>query len=439
MLRVRHIVAALSVISLALGFADTASAAIFKVLHSFCQESLCKDGYAPSAGLVRDAQGNLYGTTAGGGAIGQGEVFELSPNQGAWNFTILYSFCSKPNCADGGSPSTKLIIDTSGNLYGADNGMIGGSVFKLTPNDAHTKWKLKTLYVFCKNGGNCTDGTSPLGLSYAGSSSGLPYDGVSPLYGTTQLGGAHLGGTAFVLTPPASGKKAWTETILYDFCSQVNCLDGFTPSSGLTLDTSGNLFGTTSGGGAIGTGGTPEGVLYELSPDDDQWSESTLYNFCQQKNCQDGMAPGGTLIIDNNGFVWGEASGGKMTHNQYGGVVYSWKILENVMHTFCPAQHCTDGQSPSGGLMIDANNNVFGVTIGGQGSKTNGTIFEFADETAFSTLHAFCGNNPRCTEGEFPNGDLVRDDAGNLFGTTGSGGTNSHGNPGGTIFELVSD
>jgi hypothetical protein len=105
------------------------------------------------------------------------------------------------------------------------------------------------------------------------------------------------------------------------------------------------------------------------------------------------MAPNGTLIMDNNGFVWGEASGGKMTHNQYGGVVYNWKILENVMHTFCVAQHCTDGQNPSGGLMIDANSNVFSVTIGGQASNTNGTIFEFAGANAFSTLHAFCGNN----------------------------------------------
>jgi hypothetical protein len=205
------------------------------------------------------------------------------------------------------------------------------------------------------------------------------------------------------------------------------------------VDASGNLFGTTSDGGAIGTSGTPEGVLYELSPNGGQWSESTLYSFCRQKNCQDGMTPDGTLILDNSGFVWGEASGGTMTHNQFGGVVYSWKILENVMHTFCPAARCTDGQSPAGGLMIDANSNIFGVTTGGQASKANGTIFTFAGETTFSTLHAFCSDNPHCTKGEFPNGDLIRDDAGNLFGTTGSGGVNSHGNPGGTIFELVTD
>ena len=89
--------------------------------------------------------------------------------------------------------------------------------------------------------------------------------------------------------------------------------------------------------------------------------------------------------------------------------------------------------------MIDANNNIFGVTIGGQGSKTNGTIFELAGATAFNTLHAFCGNNDHCNGGEFPSGDLIADGSGNLFGTTGSGGTNSHGNPGGTVFELTSD
>src|SRR5665213_2740108 len=97
MLRVRHVLAALVSAFLTLGLSDQASAASYKVLHSFCQESLCKDGYAPSAGLVRDAQGNLYGTTAGGGKIGEGEVFELSPNQGIWDFKILYSFYSKPD------------------------------------------------------------------------------------------------------------------------------------------------------------------------------------------------------------------------------------------------------------------------------------------------------------------------------------------------------
>jgi uncharacterized repeat protein (TIGR03803 family) len=439
MLCFRHVLAALVASLSTLASVDEASAADYKVLHSFCQESLCKDGYAPNGGLVRDAQGNLYGTTVGGGAIGEGEIFELSPNGSGWDFNILYSFCSKKDCTDGGSPSTKLIMDSKGNLYGADNGLIGGSVFELMPNTGHTKWNLKTLYVFCKNGGNCTDGLSPLSLSYQGSSSGLPYDGVSPLYGTAQLGGAHLSGTVFMLNPPPRGKKAWKEKILYDFCAQANCADGFTPSSGITIDASGNLYGTTSNGGAVGTSGTPEGVLYELSPNGNRWSESTLYNFCQQKNCQDGMSPNGTVVIDNSGFLWGEAGGGKMTKNQYGGLVYSWKLLENVMHTFCATKNCTDGQTPSGGLMIDANNNIFGVTIGGQGAKTNGTIFKFAGANTFNTLHAFCGNNDHCTGGEFPSGDLIADGSGNLFGTTGSGGANSHGNPGGTIFELTSD
>jgi hypothetical protein len=165
-------------------------------------------------------------------------------------------------------------MDSSGNLYGTNNGLIGGSVFELTPNADRTTWKLKTLYVFCKSGGNCTDGLSPLSLSYKGSSSGLPYDDVSQLYGTAQLGGARLGGAVFMLTPPALGKKARKEKILYNFCAQTNCADGFTPSSGVTLDTSGNLYGTTSGGGAPGTGGTPEDVLYELSPSDGQWSRA---------------------------------------------------------------------------------------------------------------------------------------------------------------------
>ena len=419
---------------LALPAASSASAATHRVLHSFCQVALCADGYAPSAGLVRDADGNLYGTTAGGGANGAGEVFELLRDGSSWDFKIIYSFCAQADCADGGFPAARLIMDTSGNLYGTNNGLIGGSVFELVPNADRSKWSLTTLHAFCVTQ-NCTDGLVPLALSYRGQQSGSFYDGVSALFGTTQLGGTGLGGTVYTLKPPVHGKTAWKEKILYNFCSQANCADGNRPSSGVTLDARGNLYGTTAAGGATGTSGESEGILYELSSG--SWNETILYSFCQQAECKDGETPNGTLVLDANGSLWGEAGGGKVTHNQYGGVVYSWNILENVVHTFCDAKGCSDGQSPAGGLSIDADGDVFGVTDGGPAAKGNGSVFEFAGGTAFATLQAFCGNGHKCKAGEFPNGDLIADGSGNLFGTTGSGGENSHGHTGGTIFELT--
>jgi uncharacterized repeat protein (TIGR03803 family) len=190
-----------------------------------------------------------------------GTVFELTPNAAktAWTYKVLYSFCAQggsssggiPNCTDGADPPAGLIMDAAGNLYGTTQtggGAQGcGTVFELTPN---TAWTEQVLYSFCSQAG---DGYGP--------QAGLIMDAAGNLYGTTQAGGgAFAAGTAFKLTPPATGTTAWTEQVL--LCWGITCTgdapsDGSEPFAGLIADASGNLFGTTSlGGGYSPTGGT---------------------------------------------------------------------------------------------------------------------------------------------------------------------------------------
>jgi uncharacterized repeat protein (TIGR03803 family) len=187
------------------------------------------DGSFPEAGLIRK-NGNLYGTTEGGGAEDLGTVFKLSPDG---TETVLYSFCPNyPTCSDGVFPVGGLIADSAGNLFGttsADGGG-GGTVFELAPDGTET-----TLWSF--TGG--ADGSEP--------QAGLIRKNGS-LYGTTLFGGANGFGTVFKVA------RDGTETVLYSFDSAAGGADGFEPYAGLIKDESGNLYGTTYGGGADGGG-----------------------------------------------------------------------------------------------------------------------------------------------------------------------------------------
>jgi uncharacterized repeat protein (TIGR03803 family) len=222
------------------------------VLYSFCnhpQPPGCSDGFAPEAGLIADNQGALYGTTLGG------TVFKLTPpakGQTTWTETVLYSFTGG---SDGGAPEAGLIADNQGALYGT-TGRGGtaefGTVFKLTlPAKGQPAWIETVLYSFCSQP-NCSDGADP--------EAGLIADNQGALYGTTVLGGLSINigsansGTVFKLTPPAKGRTAWTETVLYRFCSQPNCSDGAGLAAGLIADNWGTLYGTTVGGGIASAG-----------------------------------------------------------------------------------------------------------------------------------------------------------------------------------------
>ncbi len=198
------------------------------------------DGANPYAGVVQATDGNFYGTTESGGANGAGTVFKVTPSG---TFTLLYTFCSKSGCKDGGSPYAGLVQATDGNFYGttvAGNVYNGaGTIFKITPSGTFT-----LLYTFCSKSG-CKDGSSP----YAG----LIQATDGNLYGTTDFGGANClsdggCGTVFKITP--KGKL----TTLHSF----DGTDGANPHAGLVQYTDGNLYGTTVVGGFI-----PDGESYD--------------------------------------------------------------------------------------------------------------------------------------------------------------------------------
>ena len=222
------------------------------------QDNPCTDGILPATALVQDSSGNLYGTTTYGStnvnlycgflAPGCGTVFELNS---AGQETVLYSFCSAPNCTDGTFPNSALIVDAAGNLYGTTSnggrssvGNCMGSRFQTggcgTLFRVDTRGREKVLYNFC-SASNCTDGAGP---------NGLIRDAAGKLYGTTTGGGAYGGGTVFTLDHSNNVSHL---TVLYSFCSEPNCVDGSGPG-GLLRDTAGNLYGTTYGGGANNNG-----------------------------------------------------------------------------------------------------------------------------------------------------------------------------------------
>jgi len=368
------------------------------VLYSFGSQS--RDGAYPLAGLIMDAKGNLYGTTLYGGAYSGGTVFELTP---AGAETVLYSLWRRSR--DGHRPYAGLVMDEEGNLYGTtvDGGArSGGTVFKVTPAGKET-----VLYSFCSRSG-CSDGYQP----YAG----LIQDTEGNLYGTTYQGGTHNYGTVFKLTP------AGTETVLYSFCSRSGCRDGYYPYDSLVMDNEGNLYGTTSDGGANGAGGT----VFKLTP---AGTETVLYSFGSHG---DGSRPYAGLIMDTEGNLYGTTIFGGADDS---GTVFELTAAgaETVLYSF------TDGFDPTG-LVIDKNGNLYGATsYGGTGSY--GVVFELSppgkggSTWTFTSLHAF----PSSTgDGLEPFGTLIMDELGNLYGTTYYGGVNCAESGGcGTVFKVT--
>jgi uncharacterized repeat protein (TIGR03803 family) len=251
------------------------------VLHTFTGS----DGEFPNAALLRGANGLLYGTTWYGGSHGNGTVFSLSPHARRWAERVLYSFTG---AADGSAPAGGVIADRSGDLYGTTykyDGYNDGVAFELQRRP-HGSWKDRVIYTFTNNGG----GEDP----YAG----LIMPAKGRLFGTAIESGPNDGGVAFELI---LGKgHAWTEKVLHAFGGSG---DGNAPYGGLVSDSSGNLFGTTVFGGA-GNAGT----VYELSPTSSGgWNEKVLYSF---GGGDDGAYPSGTLTLDSSGNLYGTASNG---------------------------------------------------------------------------------------------------------------------------------
>jgi uncharacterized repeat protein (TIGR03803 family) len=397
-----------------------AAAAKLDTLYSFCAQSGCPDGDQPYGGVTLLAPGRMIGTTGFGGEYNGGTVFALDDKHGTAKLRTLANICAgtPPSCAPDEGPSSTLVEDTSGNIYGTVyfGGSSGdGAVFEL---EAKGKQKYKLHYLYNFNG---TDGAGPQNLTYAGQGSGTRYDGTSPLYGAAVAGGTEGSGTVFALTPK---KGNWTLATLYNFCSANNCSDGGLPEAAPIVDPSGNLYGTTEYDGADNAG-----TLYELANTNGSWNYSLLYTFCSAANCTDGNGSYAGLAEDANGNLYGTTYFGG-TEND--GVVFEFATVGNnyaVLHDFCLQTDCTDGSEPFAAVTLDASGNIFGTTSRG-GDSNYGTVFEIA-KGKFRLVYSFCALSG-CADGGYPYGTLALDAKGRVYGTTQYGGANGLGE----VYEL---
>ena len=412
---------------------QNAAASEYKAIYSFCALAGCSDGALPLSGLILDPSGTFYGVTLSGGGPGNsqaGVVFALVPDGAGWKNQPLYSFCSQPLCADGESPIGGLIEDVQGNLYGtasiAGGPGDGGVVFKLSHDAARTTWTYSKLHTFCIKRKKCPDGKNPNStLTYRGAASGAPYDGVSPLYGTTGQGAA--AGNVYQLTPGSGG--TWTPTVVYDFCAQTDCPAGYAPGGGLIMDGSGHLFVNTS----RGSGGDSGGGIVELTQKRSTWKAKQIYGFCAKIACEDGGGPLGKLLLDAAGDLIGTT---QFDGANSGGVIFElspakrkWK--ERVLYSFCHLHNCADGAWPRGGVTMDGSGNLIGSTSDYGAKRNGGTVFRYGAGT-FDVLYTLCQQDS-CTDGVFPLSAPVVDGAGNIFGTTYFGGAANQG----VIYEIT--
>jgi len=271
---------------LALFFAAVmAPAQTLTVLHTFTGGA---DGYEPYAGVTLDQQGRIYGTAIQGGSHDDGVVFRLVGGGQGWALSPIYSFGSQKD--DGVNPVSRVVFGPGGLLYGttsAGGAGRGGTVFSLQPPATACKavlcpWIETILYSF--TGG--ADGGDPL---YGD----LAFDQAGNIYGTTAAGGSSGGGVVFKLARSGSG---WTESVIWNF---TNGNDGGAPTAGVIFDNAGNLYGTTSEYGSHFSG-----TVYELSPTQSGWSETTLYSFTGEF----GVGSGG-LVMDTHGNLFGITGG----------------------------------------------------------------------------------------------------------------------------------
>jgi uncharacterized repeat protein (TIGR03803 family) len=363
------------------------------------------NGDEPVAALVQGVDGNFYGTTYQGGASGYGTVFKITP---VGTLTTLYNFCSQTNCTDGSGPEGMLVLATDGNFYGTtyQGGASGyGTVFKITPAGT-----LTTLYSFCSQA-MCTDGIGP--------EAGLIQGTDGNFYGTTAYGGGANGdGTAFKITP------AGTLTTLYSFCSQTDCTDGHLPTAGLIQGTDGNFYGTSTYGGA-----NNDGTVFRITP---AGTLTTLYSFCSQTNCTDGSLPTASLIQGTDGDFYGTTSeGGANTDGTVFRITPAGTLT--TLYSFCSQTNCTDGIEPNAGLIQGTDGNFYGTTyFGGTYSEpTDGTVFEITPAGTLTTLYSFCSQT-NCSDGDRPFAGLIQGTSGTFYGTAAFGGADGDG----TVFSL---
>jgi uncharacterized repeat protein (TIGR03803 family) len=333
------------------------------VLYSFCSEKSCADGQNPTySNVIFDSEGNIYGTTYGGGANGFGTVFELSPSGESYTETVLHSFASSP---DGANPVNGLVMDTAGNLYGVTyaggagpNGG-NGTVFELSPSGS--TWTEQVI--------------ANISATYAG----LAIKGGN-LYGVGYA-------SVFELTPPG-GAGLWNRFTLHSFVAADAATQGSNPNGTLVFDTSGNLYGTTYSGGKYGYG-----TVYKLTPGTAQnkpWTEKLLAAF------ETGNAyPLGGIVFDGEGNIYGTSTAGgnsKTTEGTVYELVYqssTGTYKAKVLFTFSGE----NGNTPDSSLIFDSSGDLWGTTYQG-GSDGYGTVFEVNPAAAATTTTLTSSVNP---------------------------------------------
>ena len=381
---------------------EPAGAQTYTVLHAFSIEQSDQ----PAAGLAIDRAGALYGTTTYTNAGGRdGEAFKMKQHGSSWIFTPLFNFPILGNI----DPRSPLFIAPDGSLFGTLYYNYGcdfcGDVFQLyppptAPRSALPVWNGQSLHDF--TGGS--DGASPSGP--------LLMDSARNLYGTTESGGVAGLGVIYQLQ-----YGTWNETVIF---SPQNEMDGVLPLNGVVADSAGNLYGVFQRGGPYGPG-----AVYELSNSGGSWTEQIIYGFTAGT---DGAQPV-SVVMDANGNLYGATTAGgsgqggtifKLTHGSGG---WSFTTLYSIT-----------GTAPCGvvgRLTLDSAGNLYGTTRC-DGAYGYGSIFELmpsGGNYTYKDVRDFTNGD----DGSYPNGSLIPDGQGNLYGTTFGGGPGG----GGVVFEVT--
>jgi uncharacterized repeat protein (TIGR03803 family) len=412
-----------------------ARASTYKIIHEFEVPNY------PQGNLTIDAAGNLYGTTFGGGSAtctsgpvgGCGVVWKLAPNG---ILTMLHKFTGG---SDGAHPAAGLTLDAAGNLYGTTSA--GGDVTACPSTDPGIPGGCGVVFGLKPNShGGWTESvlhTFAYGADGANPAAGLIFDAAGNLYGTTSVGGdptacpslfpAGLAGCGIAFKLKPNADGTWTESILHTFNGGAG---GTNPSGGLIFDAAGNLYGTTSVGGNVGGCGSPEGsgVVFKLAPNPDgTWTESVLHSFGG-----DGCFAQGGVIFDSAGNLYGTTSGNP------NGTVFklapnpdgTW--VESTLYSFFDK---ADGLYPNGGLVFDAVGNLYGTTyFGGRVHLCNddgcGVVFKLTPTSSGSWSETVL--RKFLGRAANPFAPVIFDNKGNLYGTTSSGTGNN-----GVVFKIT--
>jgi uncharacterized repeat protein (TIGR03803 family) len=392
----------LSLITCVASLATAAHAQTFSVIHAFTGGS---DGAHPYAGVTIRG-GDLYGTTNNGGFSEQGTVYQAKRLPGDNRSLVQWSIVPLSLLPiSGDTPWSRVLFGPDGRLYGttlSGGGAGDGNVYSLTPplsicKTAFCPWQETELHDF-----SGTDGSQP---AYGD----LTWDQQGNIYGTTYTGGQEDRGTVFEMMPSGNG---WTTVPIYKFSGP----DGTQPQAGVVIDSKGNLFGTTLRGG----GGGDYGVVYELKYVlGVGWQETVLYYFA---NGDDGAYPGGGLIFDSSGNLYGTATGG----SGHGGTVFelspsgdTWSF--NLLYSIPAPPNGVCGSSAS--LTFDTAGNLYGTTVC---YPEGGTVFKLAktgNGWAYTELHSF---DP-LLDGDEPMGSVAVDTDGTLYGTAAVDGPTANG------------